>query len=101
MRGCWDRAISASLSLRETLSTVTGLLEGWKADSLMSGVIDWQPATSAANATAMPKRTVMRAGLGEIASVVGQVGRTCSFLAAIRSMMTDQRYAGLNKNRIC
>jgi hypothetical protein len=63
----------------------------------MSGVIDWQPATSAANATAIPKRTLMRASLGVIASVVGQVGRTRSFLAAIRSLMTDQRYTDLNK----
>ena len=47
MRGCCALASSASLSLRLTLSTVTGLSEGWKFDSLtLSGKL-WQAASTA------------------------------------------------------
>src|SRR6185312_2049287 len=62
MRGCWLLASSAMRSLRETLSTVTGLFDGWKPDSFSSLFIAWHPDTSASTATAMPARRRGRAG---------------------------------------
>src|SRR5690606_41287547 len=58
MRGCCALASSASRLLAVTLSTVIGLLDGWKADAWMSGAANWQPA----RAMARPASAKNRAG---------------------------------------
>src|SRR6185312_8001824 len=56
MRGCWALASAASLLLAETLSTVIGLFDGWKADAWISGAANWHPAKATAKPASAPRR---------------------------------------------
>ena len=75
MRGCCALASSDSLLLAVTLSTVTGLSEGWKPDSeTLPGSMDWQ----AANDAARPADARARASLFSAAALYVPIDRSAS-----------------------